>query len=337
MATYTIKLINKIESFNNKDPTIAYSNGFIFKYDRNFYIISIHHFLPILQTLLESTSENIELKSNKNIYWNELIVFDSPNKKFLLNTIPIKNYRTRINKKMTIKFYNLNKIEKYEYYDIHNFCANPLSKIRSIYIRFLIKECKKDEYINIAKGYNGLSGIPIFDNDDNLIGIFCKIGIENNDNGTFNIFGYILPVIYLLRSLKKTDNESMYHINLSSYNDFKMGKYDVQNTKNELFIHYLPTNCKIPLDIYFALEGDNNKEILCKNSKTSETINLKFIKNDNFDLDLNLKLNQNNEYKLNTGFMSLLLKRGHKMFMVSIINKYFKETQLNNIWIKFSE
>ena len=35
--------------------------------------------------------------------------FDSPNKKFLLNTIPIKNYRTRINKKMTIKFYNLNK------------------------------------------------------------------------------------------------------------------------------------------------------------------------------------------------------------------------------------
>lgn len=337
MANYTIKLINKIASFNNI-TTDSKSNGFLFKYDNNNYIISIHHFLPICGTQLDTTSEVVELKKIKTINWNELAIYECPDNKFLLNTKIIKNYRTRFDRNITLNIQINNRIEKYSCHDFYTFCLNPLSKLRCVYIRFLIGTYTKDEVINITNKFKGLSGTPILDIEHKLIGVFCKINIENNkEDDTFKIFGYILPSIYIIKSINKNNNESIFQIDTQTYDNIKLGKYEIQKDKtNQYTIYYLPTNSKLPLDVYFALEGDEDKNIMSKNTKTLSSRQLKFIKNDYFDLNINLIQNENKEYKLNTGFMSILLKNGHKLIANSIVHKYFNSKSLNDTWINIT-
>jgi hypothetical protein len=334
MANYTIKLINKIASFNNI-TTNANSNGFLFKYDNNNYIISVHHFLPINRTQLDTTSEVVELKKIKTINWNELAIYECPDTKFLLNTKIIKNYRTRFDRNITLNIEINNRIEKYSCHDTYTFCLNPLSKLRCVYIRFLIGSYKKEDIINVTNKFKGLSGTPILDIEHKLIGVFCKINIENNkDDDTFKIFGYILPSIYIIKSINKNNNESIYQIDSQSYDNIKLGKYEIQKDKsNQYNIYYLPTNSKLPLDVYFALEGDEDKTMMSKNIKTLSSRQLKFTKNDYFDLNINLIQNENKEYKLNTGFMSVLMKNGHKQIANSIVQKYYNSKSLNDTWI----
>ena len=339
MANYTIKLNNKITSFNNTNID-SKSNGFIFKYNGNNYIISVHHFLPIIKTHLDTTSEIIELKKIKTINWNELAIYECPDNKFLLNTKIIKNYRTRfIEKNMLIQIKINNRIEFYPSYDTYVFCINPLSRLRCIYIRFLICNCKKSDFIDLSNKFKGLSGTPIMDSENKLIGVFCKIENSslNKDDDDFKVFGYILPAIYIIKSITKNNNESVFHIDTDSYDNIKLGKYEIQKDKtNQYSIYYLPTNCKLPLDIYFALDGDEDISIMSKNTKTLACRLLKYIKNDYFDLNINLIQNNKNQYKLNIGFMSILLKNGHKMLVNSIVHKYFSYKSLNDIWISFS-
>jgi len=337
MANYTIKLINKIASLNDI-TTESKSNGFLFKYDNNNYIISVHHFLPIIKTQLDTTSEVIELKKFKNINWNELAIYECPDTKFLLNTKIVKNYRTRfIEKNTPIKIEINNRFENYISYDTTNFCINPLAKLRCIYIRFLIGVCKQPDFESVSNKFKGLSGTPILDKENKLIGVFCKINIEKNstnkDDDTFKIFGYILPSIYIIKSITKNNNESIFQIEADSYDNIKLGKYEIQKDKtNQYSIYYLPTNCKLPLDIYFSLDGDEAKTIMSKNIKTLTSRSLKFIKYNTFDLNMNLFKNDKSEYKLNIGFMSILLKTGHKNLASSIVHKYFEYQSLDNIW-----
>lgn len=334
MANYTIKLINKIASFNNI-TTDTKSNGFLFRYDNNNYIISVHHFLPICGTQLDTTSEVVELKKIKTINWNELAIYECPDTKFLLNTKIIKNYRTRFDRNITLNIEINNRIEKYSCHDIYTFCLNPLSKLRCVYIRFLIGIFTKEEINNITNKFKGLSGMPILDIENKLIGVFCKFTIENNkDDDKFKICGCILPSIYIIKSINKNNNESIYQIDSQSYDNIKLGKYEIQKDKsNQYNIYYLPTNSKLPLDVYFALEGDEDKTIMSKNIKNLSSRQLKFTKNDYFDLNINLIQNETKEYKLNTGFMSILLKNGHKLIASSIVQKYYNSKSLNDTWI----
>ena len=64
MANYTINLLHNIDSF--KLESESKSNGFMFRYNGNNYIVSVHHFLPITKTTLDTTSETVELKKIKN-------------------------------------------------------------------------------------------------------------------------------------------------------------------------------------------------------------------------------------------------------------------------------
>ena len=337
MANYTIKLINKIASLNDITSTDAKSNGFIFRYDNNNYIISVHHFLPIIKTQLDTTSEVIELKKLKQINWNELAIYECPDTKFLLKTKIVKNYRTRfIEKNTPIKIEINNRFETYSSYDTTTYWINPLAKLRSIYIRFYIGTFKKQDVLNESNKFKGLSGTPILDIDNKLIGVFCKINIENNkEDDTFKIYGYVLPSIYIIKSINKNNNEATFNIDAESFDNIKLGKYEIQKDKtNQYVIYYLPTNCKLPLDIFLSLDGDEDKSIMSKNIDNMKCRSFKFIKNNNFDLNLNLIQNEKSEYKLNTGFMSILFKTGHKIKAESIAKKYIEYKSMDNIWVQ---
>ena len=344
MANYTIKLTNNITSVSDTIIKTG-SNGFLFKYNSNNYIISIHHFLPVTETFLDSTSEVIKLKKFKNINWNELMIFEKPDEKYLLNTKIVKNYKTRfVEPKTKIIMEINNNIESYETINYENICSNPLSKLRSIYLKFVIGNCNDSDRIIYLNKYQGLSGKPIFDIHNKLLGVFAKIIFENNpiitEKGTiYNIYGLILPSIYMIKSIEKKDNESIYMVDIDDY-DVKLGKFEIQReittdpSRFNYTIYYLPINFKIPLDIYFVLIGDDDQKIMSKNTKTSILKNIRFVKNENFDFNLNLEKNQEGFFKLNNALITLLTNYNKEKAINTISTFYKYDKPINNIWVK---
>jgi len=324
MANHSIKLINEIASLNDSK---RYSDctGFIVKFESKKFIVSVHHFLPLISTYLNINSEKIKLNKIKDIYWNEINIFEFSDSKFFLNTKIIKDLKTRFIKPgQTIKIEIKNKFEKFPSVDYQVIALNPLSKLRGIYMRFYIGEYKDDENLKIFKG---LSGSPVFSNEDFLIGLFCKIQIIDN-----RIFGLVLPTIYIIKSIIKNDSQSLYSINLDSYENLKIGNYDILKEEEVYHIYYPSISHKIPIDIFHTLEGDDDKFLQIKNPEISS---LRYMKNENFDISLNIQKNSENQFKLNTGFLSLLFSYGYKMELQNIVQKYYKtDVALDNIWIK---
>jgi len=321
-----------VDSFG-KDKGLE-SNGYIFRFNGNNYVVSLHHFLPILNTKLDLNSEIVELKKIKNINWNELSIYKCPDLKYLLNTKVIRKYRTRFPELNSIvKIEIKNRLERFEIVDYYNFCHNPLSKLRSIYIKIELGSFDENNRLNITNKFQGLSGEPVFDKDEKLIGTFCKI-IFGEKFGKKYVYGLVLPTIYLTKSLLKKDNENIYYLDIEEF-DLKLGKYEIQKDETNNFVIYsLQCNYKLPLDIFVIMEGDEDYKIMTKNTKTFTYKQLKFIKNNKFDFSLQLIKNEKNEYKLNTGFISALVKSEYKKQAMSITTRYYNSTEsLNNIYL----
>jgi len=314
----TIKLINIIDSINNT-KTKGTSLGFIFKN----YLISVHHFKPILNTIIDSTDKCI-LEPAKTILWNELQIFKCPKQSYIENIKHIKSYRTRFLEKGTNISMTINKRKE-------NFACCGYNILyhthiqKSIYLKVLLSENTSD-----IEKFIGLSGSPVFESE-HLIGIFTKI--ENSDK----LYGYILPVIYLIRSLEKVDNENLYYLNIDSYDNKKIGKYELQNNESGMNIYYQPINYKIPFEIYSTLEGDVDKQIITKNLKTSSIKKCEYIKYSNFDISINL-IKKDDTLKLNTGLLMYLVSNGKDSELKILISKYeANNISLNDIWIKYTK
>lgn len=329
MPKHSLVLNNQIASLN-ESTEIHQSMGFIIKYEGNKHIITTHHFLPVIKTILNINSDVIELKKSKDIFWNELNIFESPDTKYLHNTPIIKNIKTRfLEPKTTIKIEINGKFMKFPCLDYRAFCPNILSNLRNIYMRFFIGNKDDTSFIS---NFKGLSGSPVFSNENNLIGIFCKYQIENN-----HIYGWVLPIIYAIKSLSKTDNKNMYILQNDTYENLKIGQYEVQKEKDELFIYHLPINYKLPLDVFFYLEGDENKYLQIKNNTTNEISSIGFTKYDHFDISIYLE-KKDNTFKLNTGLFTLLIKNQYKIEVQKIVQDFHKsEKKLNDIWISFND
>lgn len=318
MPKYSIILDNEIETLN-KNFDVRKSMGFIIKYDSKHYIVSTHHFLPIFDTNLNTHSKKIKLKKIKDIYWNELNIFEPPDFKYLHNTTVIKNIKTRFLEPKTLVKLQMNeniiKFEKsyFECIDYTTNFPNIMSNLSNIYLRFDLG--KKQDYLNLNK-LMGLSGSPILSKDDSLVGIFCKFEIQDD-----NILGWALPSIYLIKSLNKIDNKNLYYIDYPSFDNIKIGQYDVQLISNTYFIHYLPVNTKIPLNIFFTIEGDENKKVQIKDMSKNEILSVTFKKDDSFDISTDLE-RIDNKFKLNHGLYSLLIFNNHKEEVYKIIDKY---------------
>jgi hypothetical protein len=326
MANYTIRLTNIIDSINSTKSK-GTSEGFLFKYNNTTYLISVHHFKPIIHTIVGSSDKSF-LRQKKNILWNELQIFNEPAEKYTLNTKIIKTYRLRFNEPKTIlNIYINNRKAPFAScgYNIVN--HTPIQK--SIYNKILLEETFTQEMI---PKYKGLSGSPVFDDCENLVGIFSKIKVIDD-----KLYGYVLPVIYLIKSLEKIDNENLYYLKIDNYQNLKVGKYEVlQNEENIPKIYYHPINTKLPLDIFYSFEGDIDKNLICKNLKTLHLKKYDFIKYDNFDISQKI-VKRDDTFKLNTGLLTYLISNGMDSEYQKIINEYIsKNIVINDIWLKFN-
>jgi hypothetical protein len=323
MANYTIRLTNIIDSINSTKSK-GTSEGFLFKYNNITHLISVHHFKPIIQTIVGSSDKSF-LRHENHILWNELQIFNEPDEKYTLNTKIIKTYRLRFNEPKTIlNIYINNRKAQFASCGYNIVYHTPIQK--SIYNQILLEESFTKEMIS---KYKGLSGSPVFDNYENLVGIFSKINVIDN-----KLYGYVLPVIYLIKSLDKTDNENLYYLNINDYENLKIGKYEVlQNEENIPTIYYNPINSKIPLDIFYSFEGDVDKNVICKNIQLKK---YEFQKYDNFDISQKI-IKKDDTFKLNTGLLTYLISNGMDSQYQKIINEYIsKNVIINNIWLKFN-
>ena len=322
MSDYSIKLLNIIDSINDT-KSIGISKGFLFKYLNEIVLISVHHFKPIITTLI-NTIEKPLLITKKNVFWNELLIFNNPNKRYTLNTKVIKTYRTRFIKKLTqINIFINNKKETFIslWYNI----LQNTPCLKSYYLYFLISE-ELNNITSLLFKYKGLSGSPVFDNDKNIIGIFCKVKIEDN-----KLYGLVLPIIYLIKTLEKSDNENLYFLNTEINSINKIEKYKI-NKYNK--IYYSPINYEIPLDIFYILDGDNNKFLNCK--KKENVVLIDYIKYSNYDIT-NKIIKKDNTFKLNTGLLTYLVSNGMNSEYNKIMDEYIKKyDSLKDIWISFT-
>jgi len=321
MANYSIKLLNIIDSINDT-KSIGISEGFLFKYFNEIMLISVHHFKPIITTLINTTEKPL-LITKKNVFWNELLIFNNPDKRYTLNTKVIKTYRTRFIKKSSQINIFINKKKETFILVCYNILQNTPC-LKSYYLYFLISEEISDIKSLLVK-YKGLSGSPVFDNDKNIIGIFCKVKIDDN-----KLYGLVLPIIYLIRTLEKSDNENLYFLNTEINLLNKIEKYKIKKLNK---IYYPSINYEIPLDIFYILDGDNNKFLKCK--KNESLILIDYIKYNNYDIT-NKIIKKDNTFKLNTGLLTYLVSNGMVSEYNKITDEYIKKYDcLKDIWISF--
>lgn len=338
MPEHSLLLKNHVSTLN-KSVNVYGSKGFIFKNGKDKFIVSIHHFMPVVKTSLDINSENVELKKFKDIYWNELNIFECPDKKYLHNTIEITDINTRfLNEKEIIKLKIGNNEYKFPCIDYKNHFPNRLSVLKNIYMRFSIGReiennkfyLENDKTLTNVSVFRSLSGSPVFSNDNKLIGIFCKF--EINDK---NIYGWVLPVIYLIKSISKINNRNIYTIDINHYENIKIGQYEVQKNQkdNRLYIYYLPVQYKLELDVFFYLEGDKQKSLqITDTNNIIKEVNFQIY--DNFDISLPLE-KKDNLIKLNTGLYTLLIK--NNFITENDLNERYKNIlKLNDIWISFN-
>ena len=321
MAVPSMKIKHTLETLNNKTISKV-SSGFIFKFNNVEYIVSVHHFMPIIESCFEALPSSISLPVFTKPLWNELLILNKINNKYFTIFKKIKKYKTRfLEKNDNVTIYINNKPETFACFDYIPISHHYLFDHRSIYQKiFLSRDTQNTEK------YQGLSGSPVFDDDDYLIGIFCKIIIEPS-----GIYGLVLPVYYLTKTLIKEDNNSVYNIDIDNFENIKIGKYDVQKQEDDLYIYHTQTNYKLPLDVYLNLEGDINKRIDCKDNHKNETITSRFIKMNDFDISTQLYKNEN-KYKLNNGLIAILKLYKYKLNIEEMI-----KIPLNDIWLQFND
>ena len=294
------------------------TTSFIFCYENIKYTITTHHFIPFNEQLIYSLYGKNKIMNKLLIrpIWNEILVLDCIDS-FDHNVIRnFKKSKPLENEDLYIGFNHIKcKMIGIKYFSIGYINGNP---------RILYYVLKSDEQIE-----RGLSGSPVFDKDNKLIGIFCKM--KRNEY-------YVLPVIYLIKTLEKSDNSNIYWIDNNIKNIRKINNFNIKNNN----IYYKIFN-NIPTDIFLLLEGDKDSTLTIKeqitNKKKSKTIiDEKVIKFKNFTDKFNFNLNNEiqidkitNDIIVNIAFLQLLKIKNKGKEAKEIIDNSIKKVNINKL------
>ena len=105
---------------------------------------------------------------------------------------------------------------------------------------------------------SGNSGKPIYNSKQQLIGILAK---EEND------YIYVIPSIYIIKSLSKNDNNNIYYFDFDS-TITKINKYIIKENS----IYHNSLKSYIPIDTYFTLEGDKHSNCIVESTKYKKKV-----------------------------------------------------------------
>lgn len=301
---------SEIESFDN-DNIESISSLFRINHNNNNFLVSVHHFNPIIYNKIYHENEKLNVMIRSN--WNELLIFKD-NDKIKLNTIKLSNVRLKKpNNGDKIFFNNMKDSEKY----IGNYFSELGRIISYPRIVYYVIE-NKDKLIN-----GSYSGMPVFDSNKKLVGIICK---------NYNDKILVLPVLYLLKTLTKKDN-SIYFFLKEYSNLTKIKNYKIEEIKNDKYI-FFPAFGKIPIDAYLLIEGDKDKllDVYIKKNKTK--LEFENIFNE-LEISNDLNLIQIGEYyKVNICLIKLLFALNRRDIVSMIMKKFVKNEKIGLLKIK---
>lgn len=223
--------------------------GFYFDYKKKSYFVSVNHNFAIDSITINGSTR----KNFTNCLWNEIIYFEINSTK---NQFVFKDVRKKqIDSRMIYKFNSTGRLKfiSNEFLPVGMMPNNPLN----LYYKMEIISG------NLEKGK---SGSPVYDKDLKLIGIISKIEAR---------ITYVIPIIYLIKSLCKINNKKIYTIN-EIENIKYINKYKVNS--NKVYCNFM--NNYLPLDCYINLISDKSKKIIVKLSdKIEKQIKFNILKN----------------------------------------------------------
>ena len=216
----------------NEFSTSMTLKGFMIEHNSKKHLITVHHNFPINYIMIEDEKIPIEINSN----WNEMLILNPD--KIINKAIVNNNFYNRIPKDNEDIFMKTNS-KRYEMKTV-GFDFLPFDNLPySPYTPFITAKFMEEE-----KDYSGLSGAPVFI-DNKLVGAFCKYKMKEK-------LAYIIPAYIILKTLDKTDNDTVYGTDLT--NITKINNYNV----NDNMIYHPTLKIKIPIETNFMIEGDNN-------------------------------------------------------------------------------
>ena len=229
-----IPIILKINSLN-KNYDVFETRGIFICIGKKYYIVTVHQGLPVKEITFNIKDIEYNLTDFTICGWNDLIIVPlKPDCK--PNLFVFKHF---VKKQINSKYLIDNKIVNYmenEFIPINMMPSNP----SNLYY-------KMNSLEPIIR--DGDCGKPLVDSKNKLIGLVCKA----NDT-----IIYIIPSIYILQSIKKIDNTTIYIINEDIC---KIDNYKVKENKT---IYSNKINCLIPIETYIVLEGDKDTRFTIK-------------------------------------------------------------------------
>jgi hypothetical protein len=271
--------------------------GTVIKHNSKKYLITVHHNLPIYLVKNKNANLNVLIDS----CWNELLILENKNiENVKIHTNFCHILKSDINiyiikDNYKIMFNNIS----YEFIQYNNLESGQ----RVPYIVATLVNSEKD------LTFVGMSGCPVYYNDK-LIGIFSRFNITNNKI-------YIIPMIVILKTLLKKDNNKICILNR------KVKKIDYYNIDNNQ-IFYKPLNIFIPLDTYYLLEGNLHNNLCLLDNDEMIMFNKTY---DEIQINNKLEIIDNN-YKLDYRLLTLL----HKLKITKNIKTLFSYID-ENIYI----
>lgn len=256
--------------------------------NKKHYIVTVHQGLPVKEVSFSINDQVYEFRDFITCGWNDLIIIPIDIKPS--NLFVFKQFvRKQID--VSSKYYLDKHAVKYitnEFFSINMIPSNPMN----IYYQMRVgRDIIEDGYC----------GKPIY-NNNRLIGVIGKV---------MNDSLYIIPAIYILRSIEKEDNNTIYTIDQDISQVNKIGRYNVNQHNNT--IYYKKMNSLISIDTFFALEGD--KDTLINIHQNGTTIHSMFIPFDNnviansFNIDHlldNMTISSEKSIQINSSFIHLM-------------------------------
>lgn len=273
----------KTQTFLNKFK-IKKLNSFVLNYQKNNYLISVHHNLPI-DSIYDSQNQKLNIKVDS--CWSEILIMETDNIDLTNITInyKVQNKLPKEGQIMTIKSDRdryLTTVIDYEFISFDNIPRNH--KIPYIRSRLNAK----------IEEMSGLSGSPVFI-DDKLIGVFAKFDESES-------IAYIIPIYIVIKNLMKKDNTNIYCLPI----DEKINKINSYNIKDDIIYH--PTlKSNIPVNTFLMLEGDLDTKFSVRVDMTDIQIN--HIKTKPIKLDISNEsciVIKDAENKINPRLLNLL-------------------------------
>jgi hypothetical protein len=311
--TQTININIETQEYLSKSIMQKLS-GFIINVNKNNYIITIHHFLPIQKVTEADTKQELTIAVNS--CWSEILVLNSKNinlNRYLVHK-NIQNKLPKINDELSMELEFdkcIMKVCDYEFIPYDN--LNIAMKLPYI----------KASIISDVDKFAGFSGKPVF-NKNKIVGIFSK---AYSDNKTI----LIIPIYILIKNLEKKDNNNIY-----KYSSVPK-KINAYYVKENLNIYHPTLKIDIPYTTHLLIEGDVNFDSIIVNSLGETMHGDMIIDTDNVtECDL---IKSNQFTYLITPRLLMLLKHLFNQTVLKYIFGLINKTEKNSekLWLLYNE